>query len=423
MKKLCDNEVFFLCLFRQCVAIRYSWVAIIFLLVFSSCKRDINEIVPVTKEKFEIENYRIPGESDYELIQRIVDSLPEGSDIYFGGRVYTIDHTVIVTRSLNFFGPATFIRENQIRYELKEPATEHSRYLILDKTEGLRVPDRFLIANDVSYKNTTQINIILKISGDTVFLNAPLGKMVNGNGVFDAGTALFKNINFFWIIDPREYPRQQCSFENILFDGNRDNNRGSYSWLLNASITALTKGPTTYRHCSFINSPGETILGHNAVIINCHFKDLNGSAFHTSADRVYNTEPEVNSYLSGNLFENTNQISTTINGHSEGCITHSNSGGYYTAVGNKFVNVGESVLGALYPALGMHDWGTNNIRFSDNEIWSSGRMIYLIDTLTPGDIYNVNISENEIYELNPYDWTRQLLVQPGIILENEVNQQ
>lgn len=387
-----------------------------------SCKTRLDSFEPAVQKKINIEDFRKMGESDYDLIQRLADSLPEGSDIYLDNKTYTIDHTVIVTKTLNFIGPAKLTRENQIRYLLKEPADENSTYLILDKTDGLRVPDRFLIANDTSYLNTTQINVILKVSGDTVFLDIPLGKMVDGNGIYPAGTSLFKNINFFWIIDPFTYPYQKCRFENIVFDGNRDNNKGSYSWLLNAAVVALTKGPTTYQDCSFFNSPGETIVGHNAAIIHCRFKNLNGSAFHASADKVYNSEQEVNSYLSGNIFENTNQISTTITGHSEGCITHSNSGGYYTAVGNRFFNVGESVLGALYPAMSEHDWGTNHIYFENNDIWSSGsRMVYLIDTLIPGKIDSVNIAGNHIYKLNPQDWAPQLQVQPGIILEDEVN--
>lgn len=360
--------------------------------------------------------------SDYDLLQRMVDSLPENSLIVLDNRTYLIDHTVIVTKSHQFYGPATIKREDQVRYELKVPADENSKYLVLDHTAGVRVPDRFLLCNGTSYKNTTQINVVLKISGDTVFLDHPIGKMVDGTGSFGSGTALFKNINFFWIIDPYEYPRERCSFVNIVFDGNRENNMGTYSWLLNASVMALTKGPTTYQSCTFLNSPGETIVGHNANIYNCTFKDLNGSAFHTSADKAYNTEKEIHSFLFDNIFENTNQISTTINGHSEGCITHSNSGGYYTAERNVFKNVGESVLGALYPSLHEHDWGTNNIYFENNEITTPGRMVYLIDTLTQGQINDVRIENNKIYEINTVYRSAELQVQPGIILENEVNQ-
>lgn len=394
-------------------------VKIFIFLIVASCSK---KPVIIQEPLIEIEQLRRPGMTDYELLQRMVDSLPENSQIKLSNKTYTVDHTVIVTKSLNFIGPAILKREDQITYRLMESANENSRYLILDKTNGLRVPDRFLLASDVSYKNTTQINVILKISGDTVFLNNPIGKKVDLSSDFPTGTELFKNISFFWIVDPVEYPRQKCSFINITFDGNKENNSGSYSWLLNASVMALTKGPTSYKTCTFINSPGETIVGHNADIRNCKFMNLNGSAFHTSADKMYNTEEEISSYLDNNIFVNTNQISTTIGGHSEGCITHSNSGGYYTAVNNTFINVGESIIGALYPSLHQHDWGTSNIIFENNTINTVGRMVYLIDTITSGTIHNVRIEDNDIQQLNGRDWSDELNHYQDVIIENEVNQ-
>lgn len=392
----------------------------------ASCKKPMERIedeepIPELPIGLDIESFRQHGMSDYALLQRAVDSLSENSTIRLANKTYVIDHTVIVMKSMNFVGPATLKRENQKVYRLTEQADENSRFVVVDRTAGLRVTDRLLLSNDINHNAATQINVVSRVSGDTVFLNNPLGKTVGGASVYAAGTKLLKNINFFWIVDPYEYPRQQCTFQNIKFDGNRANNANSFSWYLNAAVTALTKGPTNYEGCTFVNSPGETIMGHNAIIKNCVFENLNGSAFHTSADKAHNTEDEVKSVLTGNVFRNTNQISTTITGHSEGAITHSNSGGYYTATKNRFINVGESVLGALYPSLSQHDWGTSNIVFEENFISSEGRMVYLIDTTTPGDIRNVRIQNNEIEKLNGKDWEEELKVRTDIVIENSVN--
>ena len=135
---------------------------------------------------------------------------------------------------------------------------------------------------------------------------------------------------------------------------------------------------------------------------------------------MYCSETELNSYLSNNIFENTNEINSTITGHSEGAITHSNSGGYYTATRNTFTNVGESFLGALYPSNSIHDWVTSNIIFTENTINVAGRMVYLIDTtLQRGDSDNVIIENNNISNFVGHDWFAQLDVWPDIILKNK----
>ena len=183
-------------------------------------------------------------------------------------------------------------------------------------------------------------------------------------------------------------------------------------------MIALTKETTQYSNCKFINSPGETIVGHNADVQKCIFYNLNGSAIHTSADKVYCTEDEIHSNISDNTFENTNQISTTITGHSEGAITHSNSGGYYIATQNKFINVGESVLGALYPSLSINDWGTSKIIFTGNTINGAGRMVYLIDT-SAGTIHDVRIENNTISNLQGKNWSAELKHWPDVVLINK----
>ncbi len=384
-------------------------------LLFISCRKTN----PATEDGYRLENFRKSGMDDYQTLKAAVDSLPENSKIVFDNKTYIFTHTIIVQKSFQFYGPAVIKRENQVNYTLKEEADQFSTKLILNNIEGLVSSDRFILSLGKSNQRNTVTNVVSEINGDTIVLSNPLGKTIdNLDGTYPAGTNFFKNINFFWIVSATRYTDQSCTFNNLTFDGNRDNNSGSYSWLLNAAVLALTKGTTQYKNCKFMNSPGETIVGHNADISNCSFYNLNGSAFHTSADKVNCSESEIHSYLTGNTFENTNQISNLITGHSEGAITHSNSGGYYTATGNTFKNVGESVLGTLYPSVSVHDWGTSNINFTGNTIDGVSRMVYGI-ALIPGTIHDVKIEKNTILNLTGIDWSAQLSYWPGIILKNK----
>lgn len=377
-----------------------------------SCNKNIktNETV------YYLDDYRKPGMDDYQTIVTALDSIPENSKIMLSAKTYVLSHTIIVEKAFRFFGPSILKREDQVTYKLKNSADEFSTFLVLEDTKGLSEADRFFVTFGQANEDNTLKDVILKINADTIFLNAPLGKTFGGINYYPAGTSLFKNINFFWILSPNKYTDISCSFTNLTFDGNRDNNTGSYSWYLNSAVIALTKGTTFYDNCKFINSPGESIVGHNADIRNCSFSNLNGSGFHTSADKENCGEATIHSYLTGNTFENTNQVSASIGGHSEGAITHSNSGGYYTATGNTFINVGESVLGALYPSNSTHDWGTSNISFTGNTIKGAGRMVYLIDTSRGGVIHDVKIEKNIISNLTGKDWSAELKYWPGIVI-------
>lgn len=388
------------------------------LFCFLSCKKDLSPI----KNEYNVEEFRKPGMTDYQTIQAAVDSVPENSHIIFNNKQYNIDHTIFVTKSLNFKGPATLKRADQVVYHLTSPADMNSTVIVLDNTEGLQIRDYFILTHGTSYEENSQANLITKISNDSVFLYYPLGVTVDGLNNYPTGTNFFKDIKFFWILDANAglYPTQSCTFDGITFDGNRDNNKGTFSWLLNTAILALSKNTTYYSFCTFINSPGESIVGHNADIRYCKFYNLNGSGFHASADRLYNSEEEIHSVLFKNEFENTNEIPNSIGGHDEGAITHSDSGGYYTATYNTFTNVGESVLGNLYPSVSKNDWGTSNITFTNNIIKTTGRLVFYISIL-PGTIHDVRIENNDIINLKPWDWRTQLAYWPGIVLDNKVN--
>lgn len=373
---------------------------------------------------YSVEDFRKNGMSDFETIQAACDSMPENATLNFDNKTYMIDHTVFVKKSIHFKGPATLMRENQTIYTLKQPAHKGDLKLVLNSTKGLRVQDRFLLSNgDSSFKGTTSVNLITKISGDTISLYYPMDKFLYNNDDFSVGTIFLKDVKFFWVVDANmgKYPTQSCAFTDLTFDGNRYHNQASNSWLLHTGLMVLTKGRTTIKDCTFINNPAENIVGHNTDIVHCTFRNLNGSAFHTSADRLHVAEDEIHSNIIDNYFENTNEVPTAFGGHSEGCITHSNSGGYYTATGNTFINVGVAVIGLLYPSVSKNDWGTSDIIFENNTINTTGRLIYSI-AMQPGKLTGVRIMNNKIEKLSPWDWSVALDYWPDIIIENKVNQ-
>ena len=395
---------------------RKKYVIIIIAIVFISCNKNSGLVEPHTV--IYVEDFRTGNMDDYQTIMAAYNAAPDHSALQFANKTYILSHTPIIEKSIFFKGPAVITREDQITYTLRKPADEFSAKLILTSTQGLITTDRIIAALDKTGSGATYIGAVIDISGDTLFLNQPLGKTFGGQALYPAGTKIFKNINFIWIISSIvNYPTNSCVFSNLSFDGNRANNSGSYSWNLNSAVIALTKGTTYYQYCQFYNSPGETIVGHNSDIENCNFHDLNGSAFHTSADEVYCQEDEIHSYFYYNSIENSNQVSTTLTGHSEGAITHSNSGGYYTAIGNTFTNVGESVLGAIYPSNSIHDWGTSNIIFTENNINEAGRIAYLIDTSRGGVIHNVDIEKNMITNMPVHNFSKELSHWPGIVLQ------
>lgn len=376
------------------------------------------------KNTYNVESFRKDGMTDFETIQAACDSIPENATLNFDNKTYIIDHTVFVNKSIHFKGPATLMRENQTVYRLNKPGIKGERKLVLNSTKGLRVRDYFLMTNGgTSFKETTSLNIITDISGNTITMYYPLSKFIYNDNDFPVGTTLLKDVKFFWILnaDVGKYPIQSCTFTDLTFDGNRYNNQATYSWLLHTGLMVLTKGRTTIKNCTFINSPAENIEGHNTDIIHCTFRNLNGSAFHTSADRLHVAEDEIHSNIINSYFENTNQIVNHIEGHDEGCITHSNSGGYYTATGNTFINVGDAVIGILYPSVSKNDWGTSNIIFENNTINTKGRLIYSI-AIQPGKLTGVRIMNNKIENLTPWDWSAALDYWPDIIVENKVNQ-
>lgn len=362
---------------------------------FSSCNSKIN-----------------PTWMNYATLDSLVKATPDSGTLDLNGDSILLSHTPFIYKDITIRN-AFIKREDQITYILIGDANDS--FLVVDTRNGLLDDDMFIVAVGQDASKCSALNTITKIKGDTIYTKTSLKG-------WKAGSHLYKNINFFNIQSKGHYTDLSCTFEDIIFDGNRDNNKGSYYWNFNSAILGVTKGMNTYRDCKFINSPNESIVGHNSYIDNCEFYNCNGSGFHTSIDKKAVEESKIHSVIINSTFQNTNQVSYYLTGHGGGAITHSNSGGYYMAMNNSFQNVGYSVLGQLYPSVSDFDYGTNDIMFARNTIHSKGtKMTGSVNLETLGVIRNVRIIENNIENIDSVDYTNELKRNPDIIIEQFKN--
>lgn len=340
-----------------------------------------------------------PG-SDYSIIQTAVNNAGTGDKIYLDNRVYELNSGIFITKSVEFVGQGnTIIRRGNERISaLKMPLQATGNFLIVSNPEYFQEGDQLVLFKDSTWWGATQRGFINKVSGDTVFLNNAIGTY-NGesNTVFAAGTKIRKVFNLFSLSAVNDIPAFSTGFTNITFEGNRENNRANLGYHHSWAIVAQGKTPTRIINCTFKDMPTESITGHNFFIENSIFKDLNGSALHFTLNRKTTDSIYIHSEISNCLFINTNQVSSAaVTSHSEGVFTTSNSGGYFSATKNKFRNCGEAIIGALYPSLSEHDYGTNQVIFSNNYIDSTKRLIYLVDWSTPGTISGVIVKDNSL---------------------------
>ncbi len=196
----------------------------------------------------------------------------------------------------------------------------------------------------------------------------------------------------------------------INFDGNKANNTGSYSWQHNPTISLRGLG-SIVRDCKFYDSPNETVVGQGIRMDNCQGLRLNGSLFHISGLRNYGYSNK-HSVITGCTTDSTNQISTTITGHSEGVITTSFNGGWANVSNNRFYNGTGAVIGYIAPSNStLSDDGVQDFIFSNNIARNFARIVWqLIDAPNFGmtdSVRNVIITDNVFFNCGTTtnDWS------------------
>ena len=364
--------------------------------------------------------------SDYDKIQSALNVAKDGDKIYLSNRVYTLNHALSVLNNVSIIGlDSTVIkRDTKETFTLSSIENSSSTLIELNSVSGLSVGDNIVVLTDTGYLKSTEPALIDSVFATGVRIISALGTFGDGTSSFSGGTTVMKSINLLSVYAANETDISNKSVEikNIIFDGNKANNNSNYRYNANVSIVSSNRNRTVINGCTFINSPSETIIGHNIDLISNTFKNLNGSVIHLSIDKAFIDSNSIITNVIGNISDSTNLLSTTVSGHSEGVITTSNSGGYANITSNRFTNIiNDAVIGALYPSLTVNDWGTNDLLFSGNIVNGVNRLIYLIDTTTSGNITNVYIKNNLLKNIGKVNIDRELILRPGLTIDQYSN--
>lgn len=371
-----------------------------------------------------VDNYEFA--SDYSRIQTAINNADNGDIVLLGDTTYTIDQGLVIGKSITLRGGSNTVikRVDQDGYTIVGSAGRYDTAFRLNNTAGLQVGQSIAIALDTTFKRTTAPYTIERLTEDSVYISDSIGTTIDGDITYPNGSNVYKSITLITVaeIDVAQ-PAVSVNIENIIFDGNRANNRGTYLWNHNMGVISSSKGTTKLRNCTFINSPTESLLGHNLDVNGCRFYNLNGSGVHLTFDKSANLEREFISNITNNIFDSTNKVSSAdINGHSEGVITTSNSGGYVTVMGNRITNVlNDAVYGALYASSSDADYGTNQVLVTNNIIENASKLVYLVDTLN-GTIKNVQIKSNYLRNIGVVDYNEWLpRTQPYVVIDQYNN--
>jgi len=180
---------------------------------------------------------------------------------------------------------------------------------------------------------------------------------------------------------------KNVGIENIVFDGNKANNTSHIYWAFNAAA-AIYCDNLKVSECYFINSKSDGLImgGENPIVTHCQFLNGNSNGVHLSG--TYNP------VICNNYFYNNNLNIAT--GHNEGHITFSDSIFQANIYGNYFRKTSQSGVGRIGGSL---NGGSCNVSIHDNvfDSCSFASLNVGSGSVVSPDIYNINISNNRIY--------------------------
>jgi hypothetical protein len=371
-------------------------------------------VLPARHATIIAENYRQKWMTDLNVIQTAINRAKKGDYVVLGKldkvTIYTIADHIILRDSINLTGQGMVLikRSKPASYKLTSAAA--GPQITLNTVEGLSVGDFLVAIGGTTYSKASIYRYIVSITGNMINLSAPFGNS-NDNTItsWSSGTAIVKSYNMI------DFPAKNqinedvtISIDNISFDGNKEETFQNSAYYINSMILLRSKGKSYIKRCHFYNMPNENIVGHNLNISNSTFDNLNGSAVHFSTSKTLHAEKTLGSTIRNCIIKNTNIVHTSLSGHSEGVFTTSNSGGYFTAYGNRIENSnGAALIGSLYPSLSRLDYGTNEITVRNNYLDEVERFFYMIDVKTPGDIKDVNVFNNIVRNVPGASVTRK----------------
>ena len=168
---------------------------------------------------------------------------------------------------------------------------------------------------------------VTTIVGNTINIDLaaelPDDGSLDGAGEWPIGTTVLKSFAMLFNDDTIK-----LDLDNIVFDGNRDNNTVNNGWIVNVGIS---KASGVISNCVFKNMPNETMFASvDTTLVNNDAYDLNGSFVHISSGEL------ARNIIDGNRIRNCCEVGRDISTHSEGAITFSSQAGK-TVISNNIV--------------------------------------------------------------------------------------
>ncbi|QCW99670.1 hypothetical protein FGM00_05990 [Aggregatimonas sangjinii] len=267
-----------------------------------------------------------------DQVQAALDTCGEGGVVWLEDKVWIIDRPLVPKFNNTKIVGGTLKRGDAVKSAL---------------TQAVQVGDSVL---NVENSDAFYPGLILSVAGGDQYEDAlfPLvfvataedGRITLGSGSamdFEPGDVVFNTTPLIAILNNTV---NGTIISNVTFDGNEENNNETNDWRINTGL-ALSGKDQIVECSSFINSPGESMIGHNVTVRNTTGENLFGSFFHASA-------LESGTILIENCSTNdTNKAPFGTNGHNEGTITLSNNSGNLTIKDSNFTLGGQSAWGVI----------------------------------------------------------------------------
>lgn len=356
-----------------------------------------------------VESFRTPGLSDSNTIRSALDYIESNRAgnttvlVFEASREYVYDRTAEL-RTINNL----LINLNGATLR-RAPATATRAFLAQDAGTGQSsiyvdaIPENWEVGDYLSAyvdntdagtsKNTCLITAIVRAE-NRVVISGGFGNFGGYTALIPSGTTVAKKFGAFigrpsstesYVPTPGGVNYNVHIVGPGIIDGNAAQQENN-SWYFNNEIVLHGRSSSVVG-ISFERIAGECIVGHGLRVENNSFRQLQGSAFHTSMhdDSWSNSSA---SWFVGNFVDGVCLATQAVGGHTEGAVTFSWGAGRLIITGNEFANGAESVMGSFHPdATNTDRW----LIFSNNICRSFNRLFYSLGDGVEGVVVADNI--------------------------------
>lgn len=300
-------------------------------------KRVIQDTSVFRPEWWEIGGYdinglpydRLTGEgigAESDAIINCVLFAGENSTILYQNREYLLDRYVPIINNQKHLGPCTIKRDAPYVTTLTSNVAQFAVSIPVADASGFRVGQKIAIKGTTGYFGNNSVgasgddgNVISSISGNTLTLATGIQQAMTSGQTVTTVNELFYRENSIYGVNPDNI---FITFENITFDGNRDDNDYYNDYQLNANIAHFS-GYITAINCDFNNSAQENIYIAGGNFQNCRYDNLFGSFIHFS-DNQQSMPSHLRRVTVKDCIGKTSNVGGSLHsGHSEALFTSS----------------------------------------------------------------------------------------------------